>query len=153
MKRNIFIAGIIQGSCRGTEICNQDYRRQLTNLLRQAMPEAHVYCPVEEHPESIHYKPEKAKRVFFELMEKAGQTDILVAFLPQASLGTAIELWQAYQAKRIIFTISPLTTNWVILSLSSRNFTCLDDFEKFVANGEFRKFVENHEHKRKKIHS
>jgi hypothetical protein len=145
MKREIFIAGIIQGSCRGKDICDQDYRKRLTTLLRNALPEAKVYCPFEEHPGSVDYHPDKARRVFFDLMKHAGQADILVAFLPQASLGTAIELWNAYQAKRIIFTISPMTENWVIKFLTGRNFTCLEEFERFVVAGEFKEFVERHE--------
>lgn len=148
MKREIFIAGIIQGSCCGKGICDQDYRRRLTTLLRAAFPEARVYCPFEEHPGSVDYHPDKARRVFFELMAHAGQADILVAFLPQASLGTAIELWNAHQAKKIIFTISPMTENWVVKFLTSRNFTCLEDFEAFVAGGEFKAFVEHHEHRK-----
>ncbi len=141
-KLEIFIAGIIQGSCPGKGICDQSYRQRLKKLLLEAVPEATVYCPFEAHPGSVDYDDAKAERVFFELMSHAGAADVLVAFLPQASLGTAIELWQAYQAKKIIFTISPLTENWVVKFLTGRNFTSLEEFEAFVADGEFRRFVE-----------
>ncbi|MFA5863293.1 MAG: hypothetical protein WC975_01245 [Phycisphaerae bacterium] len=144
MKRDIFIAGIIQGSCRGKDIFDQNYRRRLTILLRKALPKSNVFCPVEEHPQSVDYASVKARDVFFDLMNRAAKSDILVAFLPQASLGTAIELWQAHQAKKIIFTISPMTENWVIKFLTNKNFLTLEDFEKFVTSGAFRNFVEEH---------
>jgi hypothetical protein len=147
MISEIFIAGIIQGSCHGKAICDQGYRQQLKKLLQKAMPEAKVYCPFEEHPESVHYEAGKAKRVFFELMNHAATADVLVAFLPAASLGTAIELWQAHQAKKIIFTISPLEENWVVKFLPHKNFTCLEEFEAFVTAGEFKRFVEGFEHR------
>jgi len=148
MKREIFISGIIQGSCCGKDICDQGYRQRLKKMLQQALPESRIYCPFEAHPQSIDYEPDLAKKTFFNLMERAGETDVLVAFLPQASLGTAIELWQAHQAKKIIFTISPMTENWVIKFLTHRNFTCLEDFEQFVADGKFKEFVEHHEHRK-----
>lgn len=145
MRREIFIAGIIQGSDKGRGIYDQGYRKKLKSLLTEYLPEVEVYCPFENHPNSIDYDSEKGKRVFFELMERASQADILIAFLPQASLGTAIELWQAHQAKKIIFTISPMTENWVIKFLPDKNFTTLTDFEEFIRSGEFETFIENHE--------
>ncbi len=148
MKREIFIAGIIQGSCCGKDICDQDYRRRLKELLRRALPESKVYCPFEHHPQSIDYEPDLARKTFFELMDHAGRADILVAFLPQASLGTAIELWQAHQAGKIIFTISPMTENWVVKFLTHKNFICLEDFEKFVTDGKLTEYIERHEQRK-----
>ena len=145
MEREIFIAGIIQGSCCGKEICDQGYRRRLTKLLRDALPEVRVFCPVEEHPNSIDYHPDVARKTFFDLMEHAGRADVLVAFLPQASLGTAIELWQAHRAGKMTFTISPMTENWVVKFISDRNFVCLEEFEQFVREGKFKETIEHHE--------
>ena len=140
---SIFIAGIIQGSCKGIDICDQGYRGRLTRLLRKTLPQAKVFCGVEEYPGSPEYGDEKAKRAFFDLISRAEKSDVIVAYLPQASLGTAIELWQAYQAKKTIFTISPMTENWAIKFLTSRNFTSLEAFEEFVKTGEFGKNLLN----------
>ncbi len=140
----IFIAGIIQGSDVGRGIYSQDYRERIKSVLRKSMPDADVFCPFEHHPNSIDYDDERGRKVFSELTEKAAQTDILIAFLPQASLGTAIEIWQAYRAGKIIFTISPMTENWVIKFLSDRNFISLDEFASYVLSGQFREFIESH---------
>jgi hypothetical protein len=137
----IFVAGVIQGSCKGTDICDQGYRGKLTTLLRKALPEAKVFCGVEEYPGSPFYDDEKAKNALFDLISRAENADVVVAYLPQASLGTAIEMWQAHRAKRKIFTISPMTENWVIKFLASRNFTSLEAFEEFVTTGEFGKTI------------
>ncbi len=133
----IFVAGVIQGSCKGTDICDQSYRVKLTSLLRNAMPEANVFCGVEEYPGSPFYEEEKARKAFFDLMLRAEKADVVVAYLPQASLGTAIEIWQAHKANRKVFTISPMTENWVIKFLADRNFTSIEAFEEFVKTGEF----------------
>ncbi len=140
----IFIAGIIQGSDKGRGIYSQDYRKRIKSVLQTQIPQAEIFCPFEHHPNSIDYDDNLGKRVFFELMEKERKADILIAFLPQASLGTAIEIWQAYRAGKIIFTISPMTENWVIKFLADKNFVSLDEFEDFVSSGRFWNFVKSH---------
>jgi hypothetical protein len=141
-KRTIFIAGIIQGSCLGKDICQQEYRSELTTLLRDNFPDWNVFCPVENYPNSVNFPDEKASDAFFDLMGKAGKADVVIAYLPQASLGTAIELWQAHQAKKTIFTISPMSENWVIKFLPNKNFESLETFKAFVQNGDFKNIIE-----------
>ena len=77
------------------------------------------------------------------LAAEAGQSDALIAYLPEASMGTAIEIWQAYVNRRVIFTISPLSRNWVVRFLSNRVFADLEQFAQFVASGEFKRAVES----------
>ena len=74
----------------------------------------------------------------------ATSADVVVAFVPEASMGTAIEVWQAHQAGRIVLTISPMTENWVIRILSSRNFETFEMFERFVRSGRFAEYVAEH---------
>ncbi len=153
MDIKVFIAGIIQGSDRGRGIYSQDYRTKIKTILTKFLPDAKIFCPFENHPNSIDYDDKLGKKVFLELMEKASQTDVLIAFLPQASLGTAIEIWQAYQAGKIIFTISPMTENWVIKFLSNRNFLSLEEFENFVSSGQFETIVKSYESQKPKTTS
>lgn len=129
----IFIAGIIQGSCEGKEIHDQSYRQRLERLLNQALPQARVYCPFRHHPNSVHYGPDKARKVFLNLMERAGRADVLVAYIPHASMGTAIELWQGYTNDKIVLVISPLAENWVTRFLNTKLFGNLDEFEDWLA--------------------
>ena len=131
----VFIAGIMQGSRRDGEIEGQDYRREIAQIARQYIPDADVLDPFELHPDSVDYGPEQARRTFLELVELAGRVDVLVAYVPSASMGTAIEMWNAYQRGVRIYTISALTDNWVVQSLSERVFPDVAAFAAFVANG------------------
>jgi len=55
---------------------------------------------------------------------------VLVAYLPEASMGTAIEMWEAYQHGAAVISISPLRTNWTVCFLSHAIY---DDMEQFAA--------------------
>ena len=131
----VFIAGIMQGSRSDGEIEGQDYRREIAQIARQYDPNIDVLDPFELHPDSVDYGPEQARRTFLELVELAGRVDVLVAYAPSASMGTAIEMWNAYQGGARIYTISPLTDNWVVHSLSERVFPDVAAFAAFVADG------------------
>jgi hypothetical protein len=65
----------------------------------------------------------------------AGQVDVLVAYLPSASMGTAIEMWHAYRGHVPVYTISPLADNWVVQSLSDHVFPDVAAFVTFVVDG------------------
>jgi len=140
----IFLAGIIQGSQTGRDIHDQQYRRRLRDLLERVVPGAEVYCPVANHPNSIDYDRQRARGVFLDHLARAADADIVVAFLPEASMRTAIEIWQAHRAGRIVFTISPLTENWVIKLLATRNFATLDEFERFTQSESLQQCLDEH---------
>ncbi|HWP29160.1 MAG TPA: hypothetical protein VNM50_06435, partial [Chloroflexota bacterium] len=110
----VFLAGIIQGSHRGRELHDQTYRDRLKAILRAYLPEAEVCCPIDLHPSGIDYAPAEQRRAFFSLVETAAQADLLIAYLPEASLGTAIEMWEAYHHGRVVVVITPMRENWVI---------------------------------------
>lgn len=141
-QKRIFLAGIIQGSEPGKGIVSQDYRPHLKRLLAAAMVGYEVYCPVENHPHSVHYTDAQAHDVFVKHVNMAADSEIVVAFVPQASMGTAIEIWQAHRAGRIVLTISPMAENWVVKLFSSRIFATLAEFETFVTRGQLRAFVD-----------
>lgn len=129
-----FIAGIIQGSLPDT--CHpQDYRREIGDLLRNAFPGAEVFDPVQEYPDSIAYDDAKASAAFFDLMDRAGRTDVLVAFVPEASMGTAIELWNAHHAGSFVVSVSGLTKNWVVRYLSDLMVADIDALREIIVNG------------------
>jgi hypothetical protein len=88
----VFICGIIQGSISGLKIADQGYRTRLKQMITRLFPEAQVYCPVELHPDSLSYDDEKAFRVLEESIEAARQSDLVVAYLPEASMGSALEI-------------------------------------------------------------
>lgn len=131
-----FIAGIIQGSISELEIHSQDYRIRIREMLKNHFPEAEVFCPVEHHPNSLYYAFEKGQRTFFDLMERAGEADVLVAFLPEASMGTAIEMWEAFQRGRVVLAVTPLRENWVVKFLADAVLVSLEGLETFITSGE-----------------
>ena len=131
----VFISGIMQGSRTDKGIDAQDYRRDIAQIVRRHVPGVEVLDPLELHPSSVGYGPDQAKETLLELAALAGQVDVLVAYVPSASMGTAIEMWNAYQRGRRIYTISPLADNWVVRSLSRRVFPDMTTFEGFVASG------------------
>jgi len=139
----VFLAGIMQGSRAGTGIAAQDYRGELTRILRQHLDGVEIVDPLALHPASVEYSYDDGKQTLLSLAAEAAQSDALIAYLPEASMGTAIEIWQAYVNRRVIFTISSLSGNWVVRFLSNRVFADLEQFAQFVASGEFKRAVES----------
>jgi hypothetical protein len=131
----IFLAGIMQGSRTDRGIHSQDYREAIRAEMRARYPEAELFCPFELHPNSVAYEEEMGRRTLLEEAAAAAAADGLIAYVPEASMGTAIEIWQAYQAGKPIWTISPLTANWVIRFLSTQIFPDLDAFLDFIRGG------------------
>jgi hypothetical protein len=130
-----FIGGIMQGSRQDDDICGQDYRTTIREIILREYPEAEVVCPFELYPDSPHYGPEEGKRTFLDLIDRAKEADFLVAYLPEASMGTAIEMWQAYRAGARILSISPMAENWVIKFLSDRVFATMEEFAQYIGSG------------------
>lgn len=138
----IFVAGIIQGSIRGSAIHQQDYRERIVGLLRAEFPDVAVYCPIENYPNSLEFPDEVARRTFFGLMDRAGRADVLVAYVPEASMGTAVEMWQAHGQGRLVIAISPLATNWAVRFLSHTVLPDIEAFEQFVRSGDFAQLLD-----------
>lgn len=131
----VFIAGVMQGTQRGAGMLSQDYRERIAEVLRAHLPAVEVWDPNQIHPDGMHYDRERARRTFVEMSELAARADCLIAYVSEASMGTAVEMWQAYRAGIPVYTISPLTENWVVFTLSTGLFPDLDAFADFVAAG------------------
>ena len=67
---------------------------------------------------------------------------MLVAFVPEASMGTAIEMWEAYQHGAAVVTISPLRHNWAVKFLSHALYADLASFEVALQSGEVAKRID-----------
>jgi hypothetical protein len=131
----VFLAGIIQGSNPGRELHDQSYRDRLKSIIRRHCPDAEVICPIDLHPTGIDYDSAQQRQAFFSLVETAASIDLLVAYLPQASLGTAIEMWEAYHHGRVVVAITPLRENWVVNLLARAVLPSIEAFEAFAADG------------------
>ena len=137
-----FLAGIMQGSHVRKALHDQDYRTHLKELLIEHFPGSEVYDPLSDHKDSINYGPGRGRRGFFEHNRICGEeTDVLLAFVPEASMGTAIEMWEAYRHGRAVVTISPLQHNWAVKFLSHEVYPDLDTFQRALVSGELARTI------------
>ena len=134
----VFIAGIMQGSTQGHGIQAQDYRQQICEAVLTLHPKAEIVDPFSLFPDSVTYDDQRAKRVLFEMADEAGSADILIAYLPQASMGTALEMIRAYDNGKTIISISPMEANWLIKAVSAKIFSTLDEFLHWVRENDLK---------------
>jgi len=126
----------MQGSREDTELHQQDYRARLTDLITTYLPDAVVYDPLAGHPESVAYSEEEGRRVFYGHNRLCREVDVVIAFVPEASMGTAIEMWEAHEHGRAaVLTISPLAHNWAVRFCSHAVYPDLDAFEDAIRDG------------------
>lgn len=138
-----FIAGIMQGSKTEAVLHQQNYREELKIALKRAFPTSDVYDPLEQNQKSLFYTPEVGKSVFMTHNKMCGtEIDALVAFIPEASMGTAIEIWEAWKNGAVILTITPLSLNWVVKFLSDAVYPNMEAFLKALDSGEIAQIIE-----------
>jgi len=138
----IFLAGIIQGSIPAKAIHDQGWRDRIRQVLSRYLPEAEVYCHYSHHPDSITYALPEIRATIAEGNRLAAQGDVLVAYVPSASMGTAIEMYEAARHGRVVLAISPLSANWVIRAYSDRIFADFAEFEGFLRSGQLPNLIE-----------
>ena len=139
----IFLAGIMQGSHLGADMHEQDYRSHLKRLLIEQLPQAELYDPLSDHQDSLDYHDELAQTVFMKHNRMCREVDVVVAFVPQASMGTAIEMWEAHRHGKVVIAISPLIHNWAVKFCSHAIFQNLAEFEQALKAGEVAALIEN----------
>lgn len=130
-----FLAGIMQGSHTEALVHDQDYRQRIKRLLGSEFPQSEIYDPRGEHADSINYDEATGRRVFLQHNQMCREIDVLLAFLPEASMGTAIEMWEAYTHGAAVITISPLKHNWAVKYLSHALYADVEEFEAAVDSG------------------
>jgi hypothetical protein len=128
----IFIAGVMQGSSDGSQMADQGYRQAIGRALITRWPDVEVVDPFSLHPNSLEYDAAVARETLFGLIDLAVNSDLVIAYAPVASMGTALEMYAAYQAGVPVVTISPMRHNWVVRSLSRRVFADLESFLTFL---------------------
>ena len=143
---NVFLAGIIQGSIVEAKIHSQDWRVPIKEAIARRLPDAEVYCHYTVHPNSVEYGLEELRKTFNDGLARAAACDVLVAYLPSASMGTAIEMLEAARGGAVVLTITPLAANWVVRAYSDGIFADVEAFEEFLKTGELAALLE-----RKKI--
>jgi len=137
----LFIAGIMQGSRLDDDIDDQDYRTFIATAVQARHPGVEIVDPNLLHPNGVDYDDDLAHATLIDMAELAGRCDLVVAYVPRASMGTALEMWQAYRHGVPVITISPMTANWVVRHLSARLLPDLETFARWIADGELDKVV------------
>jgi hypothetical protein len=138
----IFLAGIMQGSHTEAVLHEQDYRDRIKVLIARHLPEAQVYDPLSDHAKSLEYGEQKGRDVFFHHNLMCREVDVLLAFVPSASMGTAIEMWEAFQHGAAVVTISPLSLNWAVKFLSHVLYADLEEFSSALQDGSLRRAID-----------
>lgn len=133
----VFIAGVMQANRRDNEIESQDYRLQIRDALQRLVPGVQLIDPWEENPNSLAYSDEQARHTFLSTTNKASEADLLIAYLPLPSMGTAMEMWQAYQANTYIIAVTPFVHHWAIRFTANEILPDLDSLFGLLENGRF----------------
>ena len=131
----VFIGGVMQGSMQGRGVSDQGYRWAITRVVRARHPEVEIVDPQALFPDSMDYDDDRARQVFFGMVEEAARADVVIAYLPEASMGTALEMVRAYDAGTPVISISPMIENWFIRFLSRRVLSTLEAFGDWVEAG------------------
>lgn len=137
----VFLAGIIQGSMAGADIHDQNWREPIVAAITEHLGGAEIYCHYSNHPDSITYELPEIRRTFADGLAQASASDLLVAYVPSASMGTAIEMYEAARSGAVVLTISPLAANWVVRAYSDRVFPNVAAFAEFLATGELEQLL------------
>ena len=140
----VFIAGIMQGSRLDDQIREQNYRILLGRAIESQFPNATVVDPWTLHPESVVYDDQMAKRTFLEMTALVKSCQLVLAYLPQASMGTGVELWEAYHAGIPTIVVSPMVHNWVIKLTATHILPDLPSLLTYITNGELKQLVDAH---------
>ncbi len=140
---HVFIAGIMQAERRDKQIESQDYRIRITQALQDAIPNVVITDPFALNPDSVNYDDERARHTFLTLTKKASEADVLIAYLPQVSMGTAMEMWEAYQAGVYIIVVTPFIHHWAIRFTSNEILPDLDSLIEGIGNGRFAHITQN----------
>lgn len=161
----IFISGIMQGGAKEMKVSDQSYREGITKILLEYYEDAQIIDPLDFmvtrfgqkqgelfslfqnlnsqnviYKESLPIEALEVTNAFNEIMDLVISSDILIAFLGEkTSMGTAMEIWQAYKNRIPIITITSLKHNLSILSTSTLICETLDDFKEVISSQDIRK--------------
>jgi hypothetical protein len=138
---HVFIAGVMQGVRQDDQIDSQDYRVRISDSLRRHIPQVYITDPWAMNPNSVNYDADKARRTFLKMTKVASQADLLIAYLPIPSMGTAMEMWEAFQAGTYIIAVSPLIHHWALRFTANEILPVLDCLFGEIENGRIQQLL------------
>ena len=138
---HVFLAGIMQGSRADELIGSQDYRAFIAEKLQTHVPGVKISDPYSLHPNSVDYALDQARDTFTSMTSLAADADVLIAYLPEASMGTAIEMWSARSGGTYIIAVTPLKHNWVVLVTADEIVPDLNGLIEMIEDGRIGKVL------------
>jgi hypothetical protein len=135
---NIYVTGILQGS-KDKAFFPQDYRKKLVEAIKKSWQTTTVYSPTintdVENPESL----KEAVKQFEQQLAILKKANIVVAYIPEAGMGCAIEIYNAAMRGKYVVTITPLKQNRVIRMFSHDIYDSIESFTEACKVGKFKK--------------
>jgi hypothetical protein len=132
---HVFIAGVMQGIRHDDQIDDQHYRVRIGETLNQHIPGIRITDPWALNPNSVNYDPDQARQTFLTMTKEAGRADLLIAYLPVPSMGTAMEMWEAFQAQTCIIAVTPLIHHWAVRFTANEIIPDLEGLMMDIENG------------------
>ena len=146
---HIFIAGVMQGDRLDDQIDEQDYRLTIMRSINTHNPDAQITDPWALNPHSVNYDEARARETFLTMTAQAGDADILIAYLPIVSMGTAMEMWEAYRSDTYIIAVTPHVHHWAIRFTADDIVPDLNTLLGMIENG----YLNEVHHRRKVVDS
>ncbi|MCI0581079.1 MAG: nucleoside 2-deoxyribosyltransferase, partial [Chloroflexi bacterium] len=138
---HVFIAGVMQGSRLDNQIDEQDYRVRISEALQTHLPDVRISDPWVLHPNSVAYEMDLIEQTFLANTDLVNEADVVIAYLPWASMGTAIEMWTAYRANKPVIVVTPLVHNWVVRLTADEVLPDLDSLLEYIQSGRLAHFL------------
>ncbi|MCB8945171.1 MAG: hypothetical protein H6658_15605 [Ardenticatenaceae bacterium] len=132
---HIFIAGVMQGVRQDDQIDDQFYRIRIRQALEAYVPGVRITDPWALNPESVYYDDNQARHTFLTMTQEAGRADLLIAYLPRPSMGTAMEMWEAFRTQTYIIAVTPLVHHWAVRFTANEIVPDLDSLLGAIENG------------------
>jgi hypothetical protein len=139
---HVFIAGVMQGARLDDQVDDQNYRLRIAEALRSRLPDVHITDPWALNPGSVDYEEGRARQTFLDMTALAGTADLLIAYLPTVSMGTAMEMWQAYQSDTYIVAVTPHVHHWAIRFTADEIVPDLETLLEKIENGTFSRVLQ-----------
>lgn len=139
---HVFIAGVMQGERLDDQVDDQHYRTRITEALQTHLPDVQIIDPWALNPGSVNYDEVRARRTFLDMTVLAGTADLLIAYLPTVSMGTAMEMWQAHQSETYIIAITQRVHHWAIRFTADEILPDIETLLAKIENGSFSRLLQ-----------
>lgn len=146
-----FVSGVMGGSgegksnLSGVAVESQDYRAQMREAILAADPTATIVDPAELvktrsislHPSGpVDWSSDIAVATMFgECCDLAARCDVIISYLPSASMGSAVELHAAHESGKLVLVVAPgenMKRNWVIRVYADHVFDSIEELRRWL---------------------